>query len=161
MRIRDLMKPVKRAVSAYMSAKQAAVLMKRIRTDVMPVVDGYVLIGTVSSRDLRVERDAIGPLPGDDCRVGDVMDRCFRYCFEDESPERLLQVASDAPGSHLVVLNHDYEVLGTVDPADLAMMRQKPARRNPPAESTAVRALEQALARRRAVPAAGSPSAAM
>ena len=64
------------------SLRDAAALMKKIDTGVLPVAEKDRLIGMITDRDIAIRGIAEGK--GPDAKVSDSMSREVKYCFEDE-----------------------------------------------------------------------------
>nr|WP_205527153.1 CBS domain-containing protein [Solimonas sp. K1W22B-7] len=101
-----------------MSLRDAAALMGDIDAGALPVRDEDRLVGMITDRDIAIRGIAMGL--GPDSRVGEVMSRELKYCYEDEDTEHVVRNMGDIQVRRLPVLNRDKRLVGIVALADLA-----------------------------------------
>lgn len=102
--------------------RDAARMMAELDAGILPVSEGDRLVGMITDRDIAVRGVACDK--GPDAKVGDVMSREVRYCYEDDDSEAVLQNMSDIQVRRLPVLNRDKRLVGIVSLADLASVSQ-------------------------------------
>jgi CBS domain-containing protein len=119
-RVRDIMTPDPACVTASDSVLEAARIMKREDTGVVPVVDDKKLVGMITDRDIvvRLVADGRNPL---DCRVNEAMTKNVRSIGEDTTINDVLETMKGANVRRVPVVDRDNRIVGIVSMADLAM----------------------------------------
>jgi len=117
--IRDVMTPNPVCVSEKDSIRDAARIMAREDTGVVPVVDGKKIIGMITDRDIVVRLVAEGKDPAN-ARVNEAMTKNVRSVQEDSTVEDALQVMSKAQIRRVPVVNGSNEIVGIVSMKDIA-----------------------------------------
>lgn len=122
--IRDVMTKSPRTVEQNDNIREAANIMAREDTGVVPVVDGNKVIGLITDRDIVVRAVA----EGKDCgsaRVADAMTRNVRTVREDTPIDQVLQLMSTAQVRRVPVVGANDELVGIVSIGDLATETNK------------------------------------
>jgi CBS domain-containing protein len=96
--------------------REAARCMAEIDAGVLPVGENDRLVGMITDRDIAVRGVADGK--GCDAKVGEVMSREVRYCFEDEDSEAVLRNMGELQLRRLPVLNRDKRLVGILSLSD-------------------------------------------
>jgi len=117
-RVSEVMTRDVRLASPDDTIQDAARIMAEIDAGCLPVSDGDRLVGMITDRDIAVRAVAEGH--GPDCRVGDVMTREIRYCFEDEDTDEIAQNMADQQIRRLPVLNREKRLVGILSLGDIA-----------------------------------------
>jgi CBS domain-containing protein len=79
----------------------------------LPVIDGNVLVGVVTDRDMVVRGTAEGALPAQ-ATVGDIMSIEIVCCYPHESIETIKRLMAEHGFSRLPVINEQHSLLGVV-----------------------------------------------
>jgi CBS domain-containing protein len=103
--------------------QKAAAAMAKIDAGSIPVSEDDRLVGMITDRDIAIRAVAAGR--GPDARVGDVMSRDVKYCYEDETVEHVLANMGDIQVRRLPVLNKEKRLVGIVSLGDLAMTGER------------------------------------
>ena len=117
--IRDVMTPDPVCVSERDSIREAARIMAREDTGVVPVVDGKKVIGMITDRDIVVRLVAEGKDPSN-AKVNEAMTKNVRSIKEDSTINDALQVMSNAQIRRVPVVNNNNEIIGIVSMKDIA-----------------------------------------
>jgi len=123
-KVRDVMTPNPKVVTADASVLEVARIMRDQDTGVVPVVDGRKVIGLVTDRDIVVRALA----EGKDCktiRVSDVMSKGVRTVKEDASVDEVLNLMAKDEIRRLPVVNSNGELSGIVSMGDVARKTKK------------------------------------
>ena len=118
-RVSDFMTKNPDCVSETSSIKDAADIMKKSDTGVVPVVDGKKVVGLVTDRDIVVRGIAGGKDIGS-MSVSDVMTRDVRTVGEDTTVDEVLKLMSGAQVRRVPVVNKAHEIVGIVSLGDIA-----------------------------------------
>jgi len=118
MRVSELMTRDVRIANPNESIQEAARMMADIDAGAIPVGDNDRLVGMLTDRDIAVRAIAEGR--GPDTRVGDVMTRDVRYCFEDEDTEEVCRNLGDQQIRRIPVVSRDKRLVGILSLGDLA-----------------------------------------
>lgn len=118
-RVRDIMTANPACVSEKDSVLEAARLMKREDTGVIPVVDGKKVVGMITDRDIVVRLVADGKNPGD-CRVNEAMTKHVRTVRDDATVNDVLDLMKGANVRRIPVCDDRGQIVGIVSMADLA-----------------------------------------
>ena len=117
--VRDFMTPSPVCVSNKDSIRDAARIMAREDTGVVPVVDGKKIIGLITDRDIVVRLVAAGKDPSN-ARVNDAMSKDVRSVREDASVNDALQLMSREHIRRVPVVDTNDEIVGIVSIGDIA-----------------------------------------
>ena len=117
--IRDVMTPNPVCVSEKDSIRDAARIMAREDTGVVPVVEGKKIIGMITDRDIVVRLVAEGKDPSN-ARVNEAMTKSVRSVKEDSTVSDALQLMSSAQIRRVPVVNSSNEIVGIVSMKDIA-----------------------------------------
>jgi CBS domain-containing protein len=113
------MTPDVRLARPEQSLQEAAQMMAEIDAGLLPVADGDRLVGMVSDRDIAVRGVARGLAP--DAKIGEVMSREVKYCFEDDDVEEVARNMGEIQVRRLPVMNRDKRLVGIVSLGDIAV----------------------------------------
>lgn len=116
---RDVMTANPTTVSEKDSIRDAARIMAKEDTGVVPVVDGLRVVGMVTDRDIVVRLVAEGKDP-DNARVNDYMTKSVRAVKEDTPVTEVLSVMSKAQIRRVPVVNASDELVGIVSIGDIS-----------------------------------------
>jgi CBS domain-containing protein len=119
MQVSELMTRDVRIVNPDDPIRHAATMMAEIDAGALPVGENDRLVGMITDRDIAIRAVAEGR--GPETRVGDVMSRDVRYCFEDEDLDEVTHNMGGIQVRRLPVLNRDKRLVGIVSLGDLAM----------------------------------------
>lgn len=84
----------------------------------VPVSDNDRLVGMITDRDIAVRAVALGKSPK--TKVGEVMSRDVKYCFEDEDIAHVAENMGDIQMRRLPVVTRDKKLVGIIALADIA-----------------------------------------
>lgn len=118
--IRDVMTANPTTVSEKNTIRDAAQIMKKEDTGIVPVVDGRKIIGLVTDRDIVVRLVAEGRNPSE-VRVDEVMTKNVRSLTEDSTVDEALSLMSSAEVRRLPVVNAKDELVGIVSIGDISV----------------------------------------
>jgi CBS domain-containing protein len=124
MKISECMTQDVQLVSPDDSIERAAQIMGSADAGVLPVSDGSRLVGMITDRDIAVRGVAEGC--GPDARVGDIMSREVKYCFDDAEMDEVLVNMAQIQVRRMPVVDHDKRLVGIISLADLD--REEPRR---------------------------------
>lgn len=116
---RDVMTANPTTVSEKDSIRDAARIMAKEDTGVVPVVDGRKVIGMVTDRDIVVRLIAEGKDPAK-ARVNECMTKSVRSVKEDTLVAEVLSVMSSAQVRRVPVVNASDELVGIVSIGDIS-----------------------------------------
>jgi CBS domain-containing protein len=119
MRIGNVMSRDVQVVNADATLRDAAELMKRIDSGVLPVAEGDRLVGMITDRDIAIRGLAGGNDP--DVSIRRVMSPEVKYCFEDEDVAHVAKNMAELQVRRLPVMTRNKRLIGIVSLADLAM----------------------------------------
>ena len=117
--VRDVMTANPVTVSEKDSVRDAARIMAREDTGVVPVVDGKKIIGLITDRDIVVRLVA----EGKECtnaKVTDAMSKNVRSVRDDASVNEVLELMKSAEIRRVPVVNQNQELVGIVSIGDVA-----------------------------------------
>ena len=117
--VRDIMTPNPATVSEKDTVREAARIMAREDTGVVPVVDGKKVIGMITDRDIVVRLVAEGKDPSN-AKVNEAMTKNVRAVKEDSPVQEVLDVMSKAQVRRVPVVNQNNELVGIVSIGDVA-----------------------------------------
>jgi CBS domain-containing protein len=124
MKISQCMTHDVRIVSPDDTIERAAQVMGAADTGVLPVGDGDRLVGMITDRDIAIRGVGEGCDPS--ARVGDIMSREVKYCYEDAETDEVLVNMAQIQVRRMPVVDHDKRLVGIVSLADLD--REEPSR---------------------------------
>ena len=117
MKISECMTQDVRLVSPDDTIERAAQIMGSADTGVLPVSDGDRLVGMITDRDIAVRGVAEGCGPS--ARVGDIMSREVKYCYDDAEMDEVLDNMAQIQVRRMPVVDHDKRLVGIVSLSDL------------------------------------------
>jgi CBS domain-containing protein len=106
------------------SLRDAAALMKKIDTGVLPVAEKDRLVGMITDRDIAIRGIADGK--GPDAKVRDAMSHEVKYCFDDEDVAHVAKNMAELQVRRLPVMNREKRLIGIVSLSDLATQGSLP-----------------------------------
>ncbi|MBA5777537.1 CBS domain-containing protein [Stappia sp. F7233] len=121
MKVSQAMTPEVRLTDPGQTIQEAARIMAEIDAGVVPVSENDKLVGMLTDRDIAIRAIARGQ--GPDTKVGDVMTRQVKYCFEDEEAEDVCRNMGDQQIRRIPVVNRDKRLVGILSLGDLAVSR--------------------------------------
>jgi CBS domain-containing protein len=119
MKVRDAMTSGVSIANPDETIREAARTMAEIDAGVLPVGDNDRLVGMITDRDIAIRAVAEGK--GPDTRVGEVMTREVRYCFEDDDVDTVRKNLADQQIRRIPVVNRDKRLVGILSLSDLAL----------------------------------------
>lgn len=120
MLVRDAMSGDVRIANPNQTIRDAALLMAKIDSGILPVGENDRLVGMITDRDIAVRAIALGK--GPDTLVREVMTEDVKYCFEDDDVDEIAQNMADIKVRRLPVLNESKRLVGIVSLGDLALV---------------------------------------
>ena len=122
MQIRELMSRYVEVIAYDNDVRSAAVKMRDLNVNVIPVCDGARFVGILTDRDIAVRlaaegRDAMRT------RVSEVMTRDLTYCYEDQTIEDAAIVMEFHQISRLPILSRAHDLVGIVSATDITTGR--------------------------------------
>ena len=121
MKIREAMTRDVRMVRPDQTIREAAHLMAELDIGALPVQDNDRLVGMITDRDIAVRAIAEGH--GAETRIGDVMTREIKYCYEDQTVDEVTRNMGEQRLRRLPVMNRDKRLVGILSLGDLAIER--------------------------------------
>ncbi len=118
-RVGDFMTKNPDCVSETNTIADAAKIMKKSDTGVVPVVDGKKVVGLVTDRDI-VVRGVAGGKDVSTMSVSEVMTRDVRTVTEDSTVDEVLELMSGAQVRRVPVVNQSQELVGIISLGDIA-----------------------------------------
>ena len=118
MRISEVMSRDVELANPQDTLNQAASMMKKLDSGVLPVGENDKLVGMLTDRDIAIRAVAEGK--GPDTKVREVMSAEVRYCFDDEDVAHVAENMAELQVRRLPVMNRDKRLVGIVSLADLA-----------------------------------------
>jgi CBS domain-containing protein len=119
MKIGEVMTPDAAVVGPDDSMQEAAILMDRFGTGVLPVGDGDGVIGIITDRDIVIRGVAAGKDLGTSVRH--LMTAEVEHCFADEEVEQAARLMAERQVRRLPVLDRERRLVGIVSLGDLAL----------------------------------------
>ena len=117
--VADVMTRDVRTLSPKDSMLLAAQAMEELNVGSVPVCDGEQLLGMVTDRDITIRGVAHGK-PADSTPLSDVMSTGVRWCFEDDSIDKVVDEMRDAKIRRLPVVDRDKHLVGIFSLGDVA-----------------------------------------
>lgn len=118
MKISDCMTRDVQIADPQMTLREAARLMAKCDSGVLPVGENDRLVGMLTDRDIAIRGVAEGK--GPDATVREAMSPDVRWCYEDESIEGVLRRLGDEQVRRMPVLNRAKRLVGIISMADLS-----------------------------------------
>jgi CBS domain-containing protein len=106
-------------VSPDDTVENAAILMARINSGILPVLSGTRVVGLITDRDIVVRAVAAGK-PVAACTVGDVMTEDVHYCLKDHTVEDVAKRMGDLGVRRMPVFDRSNILVGIISLDDLA-----------------------------------------
>jgi CBS domain-containing protein len=123
--VRDIMTRDPACLKEKDSVVEAARIMKREDTGVVPIVDdNRKLVGMITDRDVVVRLVAEGRNPLD-CKVSEAMTKHVRSVEDDATVDDILSIMRSANVRRVPVCDRDDHIVGVVSMADLAIETQE------------------------------------
>jgi CBS domain-containing protein len=118
MQVRDAMTKDVELASPTQTIRQAALLMAKHDTGVLPVADKDSLVGMITDRDIAVRAIASGK--GPKTLVREVMSQEVLYCFEDQELDEVAENMGDVKVRRLPVMSREKRLVGILSLGDMA-----------------------------------------
>jgi CBS domain-containing protein len=118
MKVCDCMSRDVQIATPDQSIRDAAKMMARIDSGVLPVGDNDRLVGVITDRDIAIRAVAEGKSPT--TKVGDVMSHEVLYCFDDQELEDIAQNMAEMKIRRMPVVNRDKRLVGIISLGDVA-----------------------------------------
>ena len=118
MRVADVMTPDVQLCTPNDTIRDAAEAMAELDVGLLPVAQDDRLVGMISDRDIAVRAIAQGR--GPDTRIGDVMTREVKYCFDDQDLDSVSWNMGDIQVRRLPVVNRSKRLVGIIALSDIA-----------------------------------------
>jgi CBS domain-containing protein len=101
------------------SMLRAAQAMEELDVGSVPVCDGEQLLGMVTDRDITIRGVAHGK-QADSTPLSEVMSEGVRWCFEDDSVDKVVDEMRDAKIRRVPVVDRDKHLVGILSLGDVA-----------------------------------------
>jgi CBS domain-containing protein len=105
-------------ISRDADVRSAAIKMRDLNVNVIPVCDGAKFAGILTDRDIAVRLAAEG-YDASRTRVGEIMTRDLTYCFEDQTTDEAAIVMQFHQITRLPVLDRGHDLVGIVSLSDI------------------------------------------
>jgi CBS domain-containing protein len=122
MKISDCMTRDVQLANPEMTLRDAAKLMAKCDSGVLPVGENDRLVGILTDRDIAIRGIAEGK--GPDAKVRQAMSSDVRWCYEDENIDGVLRRLGDEQIRRMPVLSRSKRLVGIVALADLTINAQ-------------------------------------
>jgi CBS domain-containing protein len=119
MKVSEIMTREVRIADPEMSIRDAAGIMAAIDAGFMPVAENDRLVGAITDRDIAIRAVAEGL--GPDTKVGEVMSRDIKYCFENDDVSDVARNMADIQMRRMPVVNSEKRLVGVVSLGDIAV----------------------------------------
>jgi CBS domain-containing protein len=119
MRISEVMSRDVELANPQDTLNQAASMMKKLDSGVLPVGENDKLVGMLTDRDIAIRAVAEGK--GPDTKVREVMSAEVRYCFDDEDVAHVAENMAELQVRRLPIVNREKRLVGIVSLGDLAL----------------------------------------
>jgi CBS domain-containing protein len=123
MQAKDLMSKNPEIISPDITLKQAAEKMRNQDIGFLPIGENDRLIGAITDRDIVIRGLALGK-DSDKTIVRDVMTDEIRYCFENDSLDKVAEMMGNLQIRRIAVLNEDKRIVGIISLGDVATKSQ-------------------------------------
>ncbi len=117
--VSDIMSREVQSIGPQQTLRQAAEWMKRLDIGALPVMQGGVLQGIVTDRDIAIRGVAAGLAPELAC-VSEVMSEDPVFCTPEQGVHEVMDLMGVRQLRRLPVLDRDRQLVGIVSIADLA-----------------------------------------
>jgi CBS domain-containing protein len=118
MLIREVMNRYVEVIARDDDVRTAAIKMRDLNVNVIPVCDGARFAGILTDRDIAVRLAAEG-YDATRTRVGEIMTRDLTYCYEDQTIDEAAIVMQFHQISRLPILDRTDELVGIVSMSDI------------------------------------------
>lgn len=118
MLIREVMSRYVEVIARDDDVRTAAIKMRDLNVNVIPVCDGARFAGILTDRDIAVRLAAEG-YDATRTRVGEIMTRDLTYCYEDQTIDEAAIVMQFHQISRLPILDRSGELVGIVSMSDI------------------------------------------
>ena len=118
MMIREVMNRYVEVIARDDDVRTAAIKMRDLNVNVIPVCDGARFAGILTDRDIAVRLAAEG-YDATRTRVGEIMTRDLTYCYEDQTIDEAAIVMQFHQISRLPILDRTDELVGIVSMSDI------------------------------------------
>lgn len=125
MKISSIMTRDVQLINPNETVQSAAKKMAEIDAGAIPVAENDRLVGMITDRDIAVRCIAEGK--GCDTKVGDVMTKEVKYCFEDDDADDVADNMGEQQLRRLPVLNDEKRLVGIVSLGDIAASEEADA----------------------------------
>ena len=122
--VRDVMTANPACVSEKDTVRDAARIMAKQDTGVVPVVNGKKVVGIITDRDIVVRLIAQGKDAGS-AKVTDAMSRGIKFIREDAGVEDVLTLMSGSQVRRIPVVNASDELVGIISLGDISKSDQE------------------------------------
>lgn len=119
MKVCDVMTKDVQIANPQQTIWEVAKIMADLDIGALPVGENDRLVGMVTDRDIALR--AIGCGQGPETKVGDIMSRDVRYCYEDDDLDRIMDDMSDLQIRRLPVISRGKRLVGIISLGDLAL----------------------------------------
>jgi CBS domain-containing protein len=120
MQVKEIMTPEVETIDADIMLVEAASLMRKLDTRVMPVRQEQQLVGIITDRDITIRAAAEGKAPKE-TTVREVMTPQIFYCFEEDDINKAASIMKDKGLHKLLVINKDNQPVGFISYADFTV----------------------------------------
>jgi len=118
MLIREIMSRYVEVIARDDNVRAAAIKMRDLNVNILPVCDGPRLSGILTERDIAVRLAAEG-YDATCTRVGEIMTRDLTYCYEDQTIDEAMIVMQFHQISRLPIVDRNDELVGIVSMSDV------------------------------------------
>ncbi len=118
MQARDVMTSEVKVVNPETTIREAARMMRELDTGILPVCDGFELVGVITDRDIVLRSTADGKDPGN-TDVKEAMTPEAAFCLEDEYIDRIIHRMEENGIRRMPVISHGKKLTGMISLADL------------------------------------------
>jgi CBS domain-containing protein len=120
MKVKEIMTCSAETVSSTASLKEAAQKMKALQVGSLPVQEGEEMVGFITDRDIAAKAVAEGKNVNT-TSVKEIMNPEVFHCFEEDNIRDAARIMEEKSIHRLLVLNSNYEPVGMVSLADIAV----------------------------------------
>jgi CBS domain-containing protein len=117
-RVKDVMNRRVRPVELETTLREAARVMDRTGTSIVPVVEHDEVVGAVTEHDIVARAVAASKDPGI-TEVGSVMRDVVSVCYENQPVEEALRIMSESHEHDLLVISRDGMLVGACSARDV------------------------------------------
>lgn len=123
MKAKEIMTTNPEIISPTTTLNEAAEKMRNQDIGFLPIGKNDRLIGAITDRDIVIRGLALGK-DSTKSTVKDIMSDEIRYCFENDSLEKVADMMSDLQIRRLAVLNDQKRIVGIISLGDVACKSQ-------------------------------------